>query len=207
MDKEVFDSLKTKSGAFAYSSFEYLEYEHAADYRVIADSSELILISGHNAAAGCEEACWAADKPQALIEAVRRLAGPVLVAFVPESWKALFHEQGYKEYGILREYWIAALQSPCRPLRDCTPLEESEYEQAAAVTVSCRGQSREFHGETAEWIAGWMRGEDPDAGACGSRDYTILACRENGTPVGVVCVALYGDRAQKGPSSGSAKSP
>jgi ribosomal protein S18 acetylase RimI-like enzyme len=44
-----------------------------------------------------------------------------------------------------------------------------------------------------------MRGEDPDAGACGSRDYTILACREDGQPVGVVCVALYGDKSAKGP--------
>jgi len=198
MGRETFDKLKAKATAFAFSSFEYLEYDHVASYHVIADSPDLILLAGYNDATGCREAHWAADDPYVLAAAVKGQGSPSLVTFVPENWKALFIAQGFAEYGVMREYWITTLQDPGYPALHCTTLEEPEYAQAAAVTVSCRWQSREFHGETAEWVAEWMQGRDPDACACGSRDCTILACRENGKPVGVVCIAIYGDESPKG---------
>ena len=97
MDTETFNMIKSKAGTFGFSSFEYLEYEHVATYRVIIDSPELILVFGHNDSAGCEEVYWAANDPQALIAAIRERGCPVLVTFVPEDWKAMFIEQGFTE--------------------------------------------------------------------------------------------------------------
>ncbi|MEL7603613.1 MAG: GNAT family N-acetyltransferase [Bacillota bacterium] len=199
MDRETFNAIKSKAGSYAFTSLSYLEYEHVASYHVITDSPDLILITGHSETAGCREVHWAANDAETLIRAARAHACPVLITFVPGEWKARFMAQGFTEYGVLREYWIDALQNPGPPALDCAALQHSECEQAAAVTVSCRNQSREFHGETAEWLAGWMRGEDADADACSSRDCTILACRENEQPVGIVCVAIYGDKSPKGP--------
>ncbi len=199
MDRGTFVALKARAESFVYTSFTYLEYEHVATYHVVANSPGLILISGYNDAAGYREAHWAAGDFETLVEIIKELGRPILVPFIPEDWKAMFMEQGFTEYGILREYWIEALQDPGQPLRNCTALTDSEYEQAAAVTVSCQNQSREFHGETAEWLAGWVRGEDADAYACGARDCAILACRENGQPIGIVCVAIYGDESPKDP--------
>lgn len=199
MDRETFDIIKTKAAGFAFSSFEYLEYEHAASYQVVADMSGLILISGRNEAERCEEACWAANDARTLIEAALQCGRPLLVRFVPEEWKPALIKQGFTEYAIFRDYRIDSLKDQGPPSPDCTPLEEPEYEQAAAVTAACRMQSRGFHGETPEWIANWMNGNDPGAGACRSRDCTILARRQGAKPVGIVCIAIYGDDSPKGP--------
>ena len=198
MDRETFERLKARAAGFARTSLTYLEYEHAAQYRVAADSDVLIALRGFNPEAGMDELHWAANGAGTLIAEIERSSAKTLVSFVPEAWKPLFDARGFAEYGVLREYWINELGEPARPLHACAPIGAEDCAAAAAVTAACRDQSREFHGDMPEWVALWLAGEDPDARAAGARDCAVLACREGNEIVGVACVALYGDGSPKG---------
>ncbi len=199
IERDVFDALRTRAKDFRYSSFEYLEYEHAAAYTLLEDSKELILLPGKKEAAGVDEAQWAADEPDRLLRRIRDRGRETLVPFVPEPWKELFLQSGFSEFGILREYWISPLKADWRPQFLCAPIRPDECGEAAAITRACRLQSREFYGETAGSLTAWMTGNDPDAAAGGAKYETVLACRENGGIVGIICTAVYGFDGERGP--------
>jgi len=146
MDRETFERLKARAAGFARTSLTYLEYEHAAQYRVAADSDVLIALRGFNPEAGMDELHWAANGAGTLIAEIERSSAKTLVSFVPEAWKPLFDARGFAEYGVLREYWINELGEPARPLHACAPIGAEDCAAAAAVTAACRDQSREFHG-------------------------------------------------------------
>lgn len=153
MDKETFDGIRARAAGFARTSMQYLEYEHVARYRVAADSDKLIALRGFNAGAGMDEVHWAANDAKTLLAEIGRSGAKTLVSFVPEAWKPLFDARGFAEYGVLREYWIHGLGETAPPARPCAPIGMEECAAAAAVTAACRDRSREFHGETPEWIA------------------------------------------------------
>lgn len=196
---EAFGVLKERALRFAHSSFAYLEFESVYSYEVLSDSDSLILLTGIRPEAGLHDLQWAANKPDSVIAAAKRSGVETLVTFVPEAWKARFLESGFAEYGILREYWIRQLQKSYAPKMACEPILLSETAEAAAVSQSCRLQSREFFGETNESLIAWMTGCDPQAQAGGSRHETVLACRDGNRMVGIVCVSVYGYDGKHGP--------
>lgn len=198
MDRNEFERIKAKAAALSHSSFEYLEYEHVADYGPVIETEDLVIVRGMNAGAGMEEIHWAANGPEALIVETRKLEKPALVTFIPEQWKPELERNGFCEYGVLREYRIGALECPEDPKHVCAPIENGECAAAAAVTEACRFQSREFCGETPAWMADWIAGEDPDAKAVRACDCAVLACREGGRVAGVACVAIYADESPRG---------
>lgn len=199
IQREAFDALRARALTFPYTSFTYLEYERAARFEPLEDSEGRILLFGERPEAGVHELHWAARDPDGLIEAARLSGGETLVTFVPEAWKERFLAGGFTEFGILREYWIRGLREAYAPRIACAPIAPEECAEAALVTQSCRLQSREFYGETAENLMAWMTGQDPDAKAGGARHETALACREGGRIAGVICTAVYGYDGRRGP--------
>lgn len=199
INRTTFDALKEKSKRFRYSSFEWLEYESVADYRLTEDSSERIVLRGQKKLADVSEVHWAANEPDGIIAAAKSQGIGTLVTFVPEEWKTLFLENGFSEFGILREYWSNTLNSTYTPRIACLPITPDECAEAARVTQSCRLQSREFYGETEESLHAWIAGEDPDAKAGGARHEAVLACRVDGKLAGVLCTAVYGYESGNGP--------
>jgi len=196
---EAFGALKERALRIGCSSFTYLEYESVKSYDVLADSDSLILLAGFKPEADIRDLQWAAKEPGAVIAAAKRGGKETLVTFVPESWKARFVKSGFNEFGILREYWIRQLKASYEPKPACEPILLSEAEEAAAVSQSCRLQSREFFGETRESIIAWMTGCDPQALAGGSRHETVLACRNGSRMIGIVSTSLYGYDGKSGP--------
>jgi len=120
------------------------------------------------------------------------------VTFIPEEWKSVMIGQNFCEYGILREYWIEDLK--CIEISGIPyfKLQKEEYGEASDITMDCRWQSREFHGESPKWASRWMGNGDTDANAIGARECSILVHRENNRVVGIVCVAIYGDMSKNG---------
>lgn len=199
ISKETFDSLKTRALKICCSSFAYLEYDSVQSYQILSDKYDLILLEGTKKEAGIRDIQWAAAKPNAIIQAAKLGNKETLVTFVPEDWKARFLKSGFSEFGILREYWIRSLMKPYQPKIVCEPILLSEAAEAAAVSQSCRLQSREFYGETKESIITWMTGRDPQAKAGGARHETVLACRSGNKIVGIVSTAVYGFDNNSGP--------
>jgi len=199
IDQTAFDALKEKATTFRHSSFEWLEYESVADYAILEDSRERIVLCGNKKLADINELHWAANEPDGIVAAVKAQGVETLITFVPEEWKALFLENGFSEFGLLREYWICPLKAVHVPKTTCLPIAPDECAEAARVTQSCRMQSREFYGETEESLRAWISGEDPDANAGGAKHEAVLACRTDGKIAGVVCTAVYGYESKGGP--------
>jgi len=199
IDQTTFDTLKEKAATFRYSSFEWLEYESVADYAVLEDSPERIVLRGRKKLTEINELQWAADEPDSVIRTAKAQGVETLVTFVPEEWKARFLDAGFSEYGMLREYWVCPLKNAYTPKTVCMPIAPDECAEAASVTQSCRMQSREFYGESEESVRAWISGNDPDAQAGGARHEAVLAFRLNGAIAGVVCTAVYGYESMKGP--------
>ena len=196
---EEFAELKQRAMKMKFSSFTYLEYETAKSYRILKNTNTLILLEGIKEEADIRDLQWAAQRPSAVISAAKSGERETLVTFVPESWKETFLQNGFTEFGILREYWIRSLQAVYEPKTLCEPILLAEAEGAAAVSQSCKLQSREFFGETQESIIVWMTGCDPQAVAGGAQHETVLACRNGSRMVGIVSVAIYGFDKPLGP--------
>lgn len=199
IDQTTFDALKEKALTFRFSSFEWLEFESVADYIIVEDSQERIVLRGKKKLAEINELHWAANEPGGIISAVKAQGVETLVTFVPEEWKTLFLENGFSEFGLLREYWLEPLKQAYVPKTVCQPIAPDECAEAARVTQSCRMQSREFYGETEESLREWISGNDPDASAGGAKHETVLACRVDGKIAGAICTAVYGYESKSGP--------
>ena len=199
ISQEEFLTLKRRALQFPFSSFTYLEYEAVQSYQILSNTKSLILLEGIKPEADIRDLQWAAKKPEAVITAAKSGERETLITFVPAHWKNGFLENGFTEFGILREYWIDQLATSYEPKLVCEPILLSETAEAAAVSQSCRLQSREFYGETQESILSWMTGRDPQAKAGGAKHETVLACRSGSRMVGIVSVAIYGFDKASGP--------
>ncbi len=199
LKKESFAALKRRALEFDHSSFEYLEYESAASYEPIAGSYSLILLSGVKPEAGIRELHWAANEPEGVIAAAKSGGVETLVTFVPEEWKTRFLEDGFSEFGILREYWIHDLCGPRMIKTTCRPILPDECAEAARITRECRFQSREFYGETKESAEAWLGGGEPNAAAVGLQHPAILACFDGGKMAGAAFTGIYGYEGTSGP--------
>ncbi len=199
ISQEAFLALKQRALQFSFSSFTYLEYESVQSYQILSDTKNLILLEGEKTEANIRDIQWAAKKPEQVILVAKNSEKETLVTFVPQPWKKAFLENGFTEFGILREYWIDRLKTFFDPKLACEPILLSEAQEAAEVSQSCRLQSREFYGETTESILAWMTGRDPQAKAGGAKHETVLACRNGSKMVGIVSVAIYGFDKPLGP--------
>lgn len=200
ISKKQFDKIKLKLGEYAHNSLEYEEYECISDFTQICDTNELIALTGYNGAARMHQLHWAANDMELVINAAKALERPAYLQFVPQDWENEFLKQGFSEYGVMRDYWIQELKMPAPSAREyaVAPITLAECAAAAAATCSCRLQSREFQGETAQWAEEWIAGRDPNAASPFSRDHAILGIHENGALAGVACICIYGDDSPRG---------
>jgi ribosomal protein S18 acetylase RimI-like enzyme len=194
MTIEEFELLIEKAETYQYHSFAYLDYESVADYKVIQEDEELLLIYGRNQENGIDAAYWAAADVKILAERVKSLGSGTLINFIPMEWKEYLSEQGFSDYAIFREYWIDDIESAESNL-NYSFLERQEYEQASRVTKSVKNQSRGFHGESTEWIGNWIKGENTNRD---TSDCNIIVHREGGKVAGIACVGIYGHESKKG---------
>ncbi len=198
MNTDEFKILKQRASKYKYNSFEYLEYANVKEYRVLQpEDGNIIAIRGYDSEIGMEEIYWAADSAESLIEAVRRSCSTVLVTFIPPEWKAALEKNGFQEYGVLREYWINDIyELKLDGFGDYRILCEADFAAAADVTMKCRWQSREFHGESGDWFRQWACGADPNAAEC--RNCCVLVHKEGLKTAGIACVATYGHESNDG---------
>ncbi len=196
IDREKFDVIKGKLRDFKYHSLEYIEYESIADYNIIKDDEEGLILFGRQAEIGKYEVHWAVNQVEILIEQVRKLGKDILVTFLPLEWRDYLVNEGFYEYGFLREYWIEQIDKVDTGGIQIKYLGENREKEASKVTYSCRWQSREFRGESEEWIKQWLNGTCTDAVSCSKTN--ILIHEEAGILAGIVCVAIYGGNSVRG---------
>ena len=143
MDLNTLDNLKEKIKKFKYNSLEYVDYDDIKDYKILCDNNHLVVIYGLKNNFNMYEIHWASNEANILIDFIIKLNKEVYISFIPNQWFELFISNNFKEFGVLRDYWMNNLDS-IPDCEDYIKLTEKECEVASNVTLSCKEQSREF---------------------------------------------------------------
>lgn len=197
MDMQVINKIKDQ---FQYSSLEYVEVLDA--FSILKNDSTALVLSGFSGEANCTVIHWAANDPESVVCAIPGECGEgseCLVTFIPGAWVATLEAHGFVLRSVWHDYWKASLDdigSAGVP----EFLSDAETENAAGVTVACRGQSRGFTGQTPGWFAGWLNGTCDDLiGNEVSDTAALIERNESREIVGVVCTGIYDHNSQRGP--------
>lgn len=180
--------------SYTYTSLAYTPYEYIADCTVLIDTNDLILIQGHNEELSMIELYFCTNSIPLLLNAVDAIKEPIYMQFVPNAYVEEFSSHRFKSFAHFREMYSYDIQSDCSV--DAIAIEEAK--EAAAVTRSCRLQSRGFLGETTEWAESWIQGKDPNASHC--KHSAILVTRHENTITGIIAVTLYSFDKPEGPT-------
>ncbi|HCL01415.1 MAG TPA: hypothetical protein DHW61_03215 [Lachnoclostridium phytofermentans] len=196
IDRNKFDTIKMKLKDYKFNSLEYTEYESVSDFNIVKEDKEGLILLGKEKETNRYEVHWTVNQVEVLSEQVKKLGSNILVSFIPLEWKDYLISQGFKEYGFLRDYWIDQINKVNTDGIQIHYLGDNREKQASEVTYSCQWQSREFRGESEEWVKQWLDGTCPDASICSNTN--ILVREEAGTLAGIVCVGIYGETSEKG---------
>ena len=213
MKRQEFEQIKENAEQFSYTSLAYTEYEEVSEYEVLAQNADVLLLGGENKEARSYEIHWAANTPEALIASVKpRKEG--LITFIPKEWVAAMEASGFQIRNAWHDYFADELTAACEENTAAYEfLTPAECELASEITQSCRNQSRGFTGQTKEWFLHWIGSENEDARHAsvlvyrvadersdnGISEHEMLAEEkvEAGKMVGVLCVGIYGEGADK----------
>lgn len=196
INREKFESIKEKLKEYKYNSLEYTEYESLVDFDITKEDEDGLILFGKEKESEKHEIHWATNQVEVLLEQVKKSETDCLVTFIPLEWREYLINQGFKEYGFIREYWIAQINQVNTEGIEIQYLGDNREKEASEVTYSCQWQSREFRGESEEWIRMWLDGTCPDASSCSKTN--ILIQEESGTLAGIVCVGIYGETSERG---------
>lgn len=197
ISEELFEKIQEKACEFKYTSMKYTDYTEVAKFDVLRNDENLILLRGYDDKMSWIDYHFAANSVDELLGAIE-LNDKLHISFVPREWVDSFKQRGFEMYAVFNDYFnndISNVEVGETP----EFLAESECEEAALVTQACKGQSRGFHGETAEWVRSWIRGEEPSANEIAASHFAALIHRENQKIVGVLFTSIYAHQSPKGP--------
>lgn len=197
MNKEDFIRIKQDLSNFRYTSLNYADYDGISEYKILHQDKKLILIYGYNVEAKKNQYHWAGNTAEDLLKAIDNSERNILLTFIPHEWVEDFKKTGFEVFAIWNDYFKTDLSDV-----ECNDkpkyLTEDECEEASQVTLSCRGQSRGFTGQTTEWMKLWIKGAEAatngDVNNC-----AVLIHKDNGKITGVVCTGTYAHDSSKGP--------
>lgn len=198
MGKDDFNNIKEQLKNYRYCSLKYTEYEDISDYDVICSNEQVILIFGYNVEAKLYEFHWAANNVSILLEEVNKSNKKAIITFIPIKWIEKFKKNNFDMYAVWNDYFNNNVSKSFRQVEKIEILKEYDCKEASEVTLSCRGQSRGFSGQTKEWMKQWIEGVEPNAVMSGGKDSAVLVHREEGHIAGVICVTIYGHDSEKG---------
>lgn len=180
--------------SFTYTSLTYTPYEYIADCTILLKTNDLILIQGRNEELSMIELYFCTNSIPLLLNAVDTIKEPLYMQFVPNAYVDEFRSHGFESFAHFRDMYSYDIQREC----PVNVLSIEDAEKAAAVTRSCRLQSRGFLGETTEWAESWILGKDPNASYC--KHSAILATKHENIITGIVAVTLYSFDKPEGPT-------
>jgi GNAT superfamily N-acetyltransferase len=198
LNQEAYNSIKKQLKSYRYHSLDYTEYEEISEYNVLCNDGDVILIAGFDEEAGMHRFHWAANGVTNLLNELNKTKGDALITFIPEEWIDEFKKSDFDIYAIWNDYFNNDISEFAESAMAIELLEEEDCREASEVTLSCKGQSRGFTGQSEEWMKLWKTGMEPNAVMSGAKDSAVLVHRENDKIIGVVCVTIYGHSRETG---------
>lgn len=199
MKKDIFNNIKEQLKDYKYSSMKYTEYEEISNYDVICNNEQLILTFGFNVEAGLYEFHWATNSASILLKEVNKSNEKVLITFIPTEWIEEFRKNKFNIYALWNDYFHNDISKSLDQVKSMEFLKECDFKKASEVTLSCRGQSRGFSGQTEEWMKQWMKGTESNSVSLGGKDGAVLVHSENDNITGIICIGIYGYDESDGP--------
>lgn len=197
MEEEHFNKIQSKLKNYKYSTLNYYGYGDVKDYEVTLENDNIILIYGFNTQAKIHEYHWAANKVEDLINSLQGKKD-FLISAIPHEWVPEFEKEGFVIRNAWKDFFLNNLED-IEPCDDFEFLSLDEAEEASKITMKCKNQSRGFTGQTTEWIEEWVKGTEPSAAGCDTRNTNVLIERNNEHKIaGILCVGTYPNINTKG---------
>lgn len=191
MKKDVFNDIKEHLKNYKYYSLDHTEYGYISDYDVICNNNQVILILGYNVEASLYELHWATSNASNLLREINKSNEKVLITFIPKEWIDEFKNK-FNIYAIWNDYFNNDISKSLQQVESIEFLKECDCNEASGVTISCRGQSRGFSGQTKEWLEQWIKCVEPNVVMLHGKDSAVLLHREDDHIAGIICVTIYG---------------
>lgn len=115
----------------------------------------------------------------------------IFIEFIPSEFVSSMEELGFTVANEWVDFWTKDLQGAKVSLlkfEGIRPMKVNEYEKVGKALRSCAGCSREFYGESDQWIKEWNEAEN----SC------ILVAEVNNELIGACCLNIYGFDSEKG---------
>ncbi len=171
-------------------------YNDLSEFSELINNNELILLKGYSKDFNLMKYHYAFSDIEIFIDALKKDSN-FIISFVDEDHVDLFEKEGYEVFGVFRDYWNTDI-TDVENTDDYCFLETGQYKEASELTFACKGQSRGFMGQTAEWIADWMSPDCEQSQNIGMTDNTILVHMVEGVLAGLICVGIYSHESEKG---------
>ena len=195
--KEIFE----KAQGYKYNSVSYKDLED------IGEVTKENIFGMNNAAFIVEETSkgmqihWGAESVENFIDGIsgaiayindqNRENKRIFTEFIPPEFVEHMEGIGFKIVSEWVDFWVKDLQrvevSPSS-FEGVRQIKENEYEEASKVLRSCAGCSREFVGESEQWVKEWNEEEN----SC------IFIAKVNNELVGVCFLGIYGFDSEDG---------
>lgn len=189
MTEEQFDEIKNRLHEFYFTSMKYTDYEEIAEYEILIINDRAIIIYGYNSEGKSYEYHWACNNKEDLLKQLHKGNDIEQITFVPKDWVEAIKNIGFDVYAIWNDYFA-------ENLGDYANFEEPKYisqnncSEASEVTLSCRGQSRGFTGQSVEWMKQWIENREPASPDYASDCVGIAEIEQE--VMGVILIGLYG---------------
>jgi len=154
MIRDFFDALMTKASECKYSSMNYISFEDCENAEVLANDDGLILLIDKTKSPAMLH--YATDDFELLLGKIAGISVGMRIHFVPRQFAPRLAELGFKEWAEYVDFWNYDLAKMAGQLETddvAEFLQESDCEEAAAVSHRCELQSRGFEGVSGEHLA------------------------------------------------------
>jgi GNAT superfamily N-acetyltransferase len=190
LKKEQFSQIQEQLKNFSYHSFEPVEYDEIKDYDLVKCDDKIIIVYGYNSEAKLFEYHWACNSSRVLLESLSKQNNAEKITFIPAGWVDTFRNSGFDLFGVWIEY-VAQNLSDHALDEHYKILKADKCDEASNVTLTCKGQSRGFIGQSKEWFEQWIRNEEPACPDYVSDPAVLISGQDQMS--GIICVGLYGN--------------
>ncbi len=190
MTEEKFIEVKSRLHEFCYASFMHTHYEEIAEYEFLIDNDKVIIFYGYNAEDEGYEYHWACNEKKYLLSLLHRRNNKEKITFVPKDWVESLGDLGFDVYAIWHDYFTEDLKSYAN-FEEPKYISHENYCEASITTLSCKGQSRGFMGQSADWMKQWIENREPASPDYASSCVGIAEIQQE--LMGVILLGIYGN--------------
>jgi len=190
-------NLIDRAKQFKYNSLEHFNLSDMYDTKVCINNRECIFF--YSSLSQKAKIDWAVNSKETFFDGLDKTIDmisqnksfkKIIIEFIPVEYVPEMEEYGFKITSEWIDYWnnnLKTINVNHPKFLSIRKIKENEYSIASKVTKSCIGYSREYNGESTEWIKEWDE----------KNNSAVFVAEVDNKVIGVCCVSLYGNKSKK----------